>query len=217
MQKLIKNRGINLPKNFHFRGKNCDIFIVLRKQNPKVRKRRSIFFSTPFVQSTWKTGLKKDRTPFSHLWVLLTEYYVKITILVSKMEVFDQNYFFHLINYCMMNSGIFVLFVGILVLIPYLIPRFVTFTQKSEFLCDMIFSTFFTLVRFTWLKVITAVVQLSLSVQIYEQQWLPRRTLWSNVFVTLIGIPNVKRTITTIIYTVYINYVQTMLIHVESC
>ena len=78
----------------------------------------------------------------------------------------------------MMNFNIFVLFVGILVLIPYLVPRFVTFTQKSEFLCDMIFfNIFYTLVRFTLVKVTTAVVQLSISVHIYEQQWLLRRML----------------------------------------
>ena len=89
--------------------------------------------------------LKSGVYHFSHLWVLLTEYYENITILVSKMEVFDQINSPVLINFCMMNFGIFVLFVGILVLIPYLIPRFVTFTQKSEFLCDMIFfSTCFT-------------------------------------------------------------------------
>ena len=62
----------------------------------------------------------------------------------SKMEVFDQNNSFQMINYCMMDFGIFVLCVGIVVLIPDLIHRFVTFTQKSEFLCDMILSIFFT-------------------------------------------------------------------------
>ena len=90
-------------------------------------------------------ALKSGVYHFSHLWVLLTEYYENITILVSKMKVFDQNNSPVLINFCMMNFGIFVLFVCILVLIPYLILRFVTFTQKSEFLCDMsFFSTFFT-------------------------------------------------------------------------
>ena len=90
-------------------------------------------------------ALKSGVYHFSHLWVLLTEYYENITILVSKMEVFDQNYLFHLINYCLMDFGIFVLFFCILVLIPYLILRCVTFIQKSEFLCDMtFFSTFVT-------------------------------------------------------------------------
>jgi hypothetical protein len=130
------------------------------------------------------------------------------------MNVFDQNNSFQMINYCLMDFGILVLFFCILVLIPHLILRFVTFTQKSKFLRDMIFfNIFYTLVRFTTVKVTTVVVQLS----IYEQQWLLRRTLRYNVFVILIGIPDVKHTITTIIYTVYINYVQTMLTHVELC
>ena len=74
------------------------------------------------------------------------------------------------------------------------------------------FNIFYTLVRSTTVKVTTAVVQLSIS----AQQWLLRRTLRYNVFVMLIGIPYVKHTITTITYTVYINYVQTMLIHAKS-
>ena len=69
----------------------------------------------------------------------------------QKMEVFDQNSSFQMINYCMMDFGIFVLFVCIIVRTPYLTHRFVTFTQKKkEFLCDMTFSTFvYTRVRFT--------------------------------------------------------------------
>jgi hypothetical protein len=111
----------------------------------------------------------------------------------------------------------FCFFFCILVLIPYLILRFMTFTQKSEFLCDMIFfNIFYTLVRFTTVKLTTVVAQLSISVHISEQQWLLRRTLRYNVFVTIVSIPYGILTIVTIIYTVYINYVQTMLIHVNS-
>ena len=90
-------------------------------------------------------ALKSGVYHFSHLWVWLTEYYENIIILVSKMEVFDQNNSFQMINYCLIDFGIFVLFFCILVLILCLVLRFVTFTQKSEFLCDMtFFSTFFT-------------------------------------------------------------------------
>ena len=60
-----------------------------------------------------------------------------------------------------------------------------------------------------------AVAQLSFSVHIYEQQWLLRRTLRSNVFVTLIRTPHVKRTSMTITYTVYINYIETILIYAK--
>ena len=67
------------------------------------------------------------------------------------------------------------------------------------------FNNVYTRVRFTLVKVTTAVGHLSISVHISEQQWLPRRTLRSNVFATLIGIPYVKRTSMTITYTVYIN------------
>ena len=55
-------------------------------------------------------ALKSGVYHFSHLWVLLTEYYENITILLSKMEVFDQINSPVLINFCMMNFGIFVLF-----------------------------------------------------------------------------------------------------------
>ena len=77
-------------------------------------------------------ALKSWLYQLSHLWVLLTEYYENITILVSKMEVFDQSNSFQMINYCLMDLGMFVLFFCILVFIPYLIPRFVTFTQKKR-------------------------------------------------------------------------------------
>ena len=68
------------------------------------------------------------------------------------MEVFDQNNSFQMINYCLMDFGIFVLFFCILVLIPHLIPRFVTFTQKKKKripLRHYFFNIFYTLVRFT--------------------------------------------------------------------
>ena len=124
-----------------------------------------------------------------------------------------------MINYCLMDFGIFVLFFCIIVVIPHLILRFVTFTQKSEFLCVRTFfkKRCYTLVRFTIVNVTTAVAQLSISVHISEQQWLLRRTLRSNVFDTLIGTPYVKRTSMTIIYTVHINFVQSILIHAKSC
>ena len=63
--------------------------------------------------------------------VWLTEYYENIIFFVSKIEVFDQNNSFQMINCCMMDCSMFVLFVCILVLIPHLIHRFVTFTQKK--------------------------------------------------------------------------------------
>ena len=51
---------------------------------------------------------------------------------------------------------------------------------------------------FTTVKVTAAVVQLSISVHIYEQQWLLRRTLRSHVFVTLVRLTQVIHTSVTI-------------------
>ena len=79
-------------------------------------------------------SFENDEYHFSHLWVWLPKHYENI-IFFSKIKVFDQKNSFQMINYCLMDFGIFVLFVCIIVVIPYLILRFVTFTQKSEFLC----------------------------------------------------------------------------------
>ena len=92
-------------------------------------------FKTPNSKDFGIQSFENGEYHFSHLWVGLTEYYENIIIFVSKMKVFDQNHSFHLINYWLMDFPI-------LVVIPHLIPRFVTFTQKSEFLCDMIFQHF---------------------------------------------------------------------------
>ena len=121
-----------LVKNLHFRDKNCDIFIVLRKQNPKVWEMVYAAFQGSEFQILEFGALKSGVYHFSHLWDLLTEYYENITILVSKMKVFDQNNSLALINFAWWFFGMFVLLVGMLVLIPYLIPRFVTFTQKNR-------------------------------------------------------------------------------------
>ena len=109
----------------------------------------------------------------------------------QKMVDFYQINSFQMITYCLMDFGIFVFFFCIIVVIPHLIFRFVTFTQKNEFLCarTLFLKIFYTLVRFTLVKVTTAVVQLSISVHISEQQWLLRRTLRSNVFATIVNIP----------------------------
>ena len=101
-------------------------------QTQRCEKWYTPLFRAPNSKIIGLGALKSGVYHFSHLWVWPTEYYENIIGFVSKMKVFDQNNFFQMINYCMMDFGICVLFVGILVLIPYLIPRFVTFTQEKR-------------------------------------------------------------------------------------
>jgi hypothetical protein len=93
-------------------------------------------FQSHWNSEFWK-GANPILTPLGLAYWILWKHHIFL-----KMNVFDTNNSFQMINYWMMDFGIFVLFFCILVVIPYLILRFVTFTQKSEFLCDMIFQHF---------------------------------------------------------------------------